>query len=273
MTTHHLTLCELQDTGLPHLESWSPFCLKVHRGLRAAGLRYARQCADRPDAWSHYNVTGQVPVLLVDGEPVADSTRILARIETLGGGTLLPADPRLRAEALLWEELADTALNGVLVAARWADDRNWPATRDAYFAAMPRVVRAVVPGLLRRRVVRSLVARDVWRRGAEDCWSRFETVLDSLEARAPAAGFWSGDRVGVADVALFGQLQGLRSPMTEWQRSQVEARTKLVAWLDRVDARTRAPATSGTLVGPWMPDAVKSVTSPMASSVRSSASA
>jgi glutathione S-transferase len=179
----------------------------------------------------------------------------------LGGISLLPADPRLRAEALLWEELADTSLNGFLVAARWADPRNWPATRDAYFATMPRVVRAVIPGLLRRRVVRSLEARDVWRRGADDCWSRFETLLDALEARAPAAAFWSGERIGVADVALFGQLQGLRSPMTTWQRSQVEARPKLVAWLERVDVQTRVPATSGTLVGRWMPDAVKSVAS------------
>ncbi|MFO0635403.1 MAG: hypothetical protein U0168_21370 [Nannocystaceae bacterium] len=99
---------------------------------------------------------GQVPVLLVDGEPIADSTQILARIETLGGRSLLPADPRLRAEALLWEELADTALSsGFLVAARWADADNWPRTRAAYFGAMPAPVRAIVPALLRRGVVRS----------------------------------------------------------------------------------------------------------------------
>ena len=237
--TADLVLCELQDTGLPELESWSPFCLKVHRALRAAGLRYRRRTAARPDAWRHLNPTGQVPVLLVDGDAVCDSTRILARIEGLGGRSLLPSDPIARAESLLWEELADTALNGFLVAARWADADNWPRTREAYFAAMPRPVRAIVPAILRRRVVRTLVARDVWRRGATDCWSRFETLLDALEARAPAQGFWVGPRVGVADVALFAQLHGLRSALTEAQGRAVGSRTRLAAWLDRVDQSTR----------------------------------
>jgi glutathione S-transferase len=239
MQTNQLVLCELQDTGTVEVESWSPFCLKVHRALRAAGLRYTRQLSDRPDAWRRYSVTGQVPVLLVDGEPVADSTRILARIESLGGRSLLPWDPRARAEALLWEELADAGLNGFLVAARWADQRNWPATRAAYFAAMPAPVRAIVPRILRRKILNTLVARDVWRRGAEDCWRRFEILLDALEARAPDTGFWSCDAIGVADVALFGQLHGLRTALTPWQRECVEARPRLLAWLDRVDLATR----------------------------------
>ncbi len=239
MQTNELVLCELRDTGRCELESFSPFCVKVHRALRAAGLRYERRHADRPDAHREHNPTGQVPVLLVDGVPVADSTRILARIETLGGRSLLPADPRARAEALLWEELADTALNGFLVAARWADPRNWPVTRAAYFVGMPAPVRAIVPALLRRGVVRSLVARDVWRGGPEACWARFELVLDALEARAPERGFWLGEPIGVADVALFGQLQGLRTELTAWQMQCVQARPRLTAWLDRVDAATR----------------------------------
>lgn len=239
MTSHHLVLCELQDTGKIELESYSPFCVKVHRALRAAGLRYTRQTADRPDAWRHYNPTGQVPVLLVDGEPVSDSTRILVRIETLGGRSLLPADPRARAESLLWEELADTGLNGYLVAARWADPDNWPRTRAAYFAAMPAPVRAIVPGLLRRGVLKSVHARDVWRRGADDCWSRLDLQLEALDARAPEQGFWLGERVGVADVSLFGQLQGMRTELTPRQRDMVEARTRLASWLDRVDLATR----------------------------------
>lgn len=239
MQVNELVLCELQDTGRPELESFSPFCVKVHRALRAAGLRYERRHADRPDTYRDYNPAGQVPVLLVDGAPVFDSTRILARIEELGGRSLLPADPRLRAEALLWEELADTALNGFLVAARWADARNWPVTRAAYFAAMPAPVRAIIPALLRRGVVRTLVARDVWRAGPEACWRRFELMLDALEARAPERGFWIGEGLGVADVAMFGQLQGLRTELTAWQMQCVQARPRLTAWLDRVDAATR----------------------------------
>ena len=240
MTTNETTLvlCELAETGIDGLESFSPFCLKVHRALSAAGLSYERRRGHSPDAFRELNPAGQVPVLLVNGAPVYDSTRILARIELLGGRSLLSNDRRTRAEQRLWEELADTALNGFLVAARWADDRNWPLVRDAYFAGAPAFVRAFVPGMLRRKVVEALVARDVWRNGAAECWQRFETVLDDLDARAPAEGFWTGERVSVADVALFGQLRSLCTDLTPWQKGAVRARPALSAWLERVDRAT-----------------------------------
>lgn len=247
MTTNalpSLTLLELTRPELPGLESYSPFCLKVHRALKYAGLPYRRVCSENPAAHRAHNPTGQVPVLLVGDEAVADSTAILARILRLAPGRIA-ATP----EALLWEELADTALNGFLVAARWADPRNWPATRAAYFASMPAPVRAVVPGLLRRKVVRGLVARDVWRAGPEACWRRFGTLLDALDARAPEQGFWLPGGLGVADLALFGQLHSLRTPLTPWQAEQVARRGRLSHWLDRVDEATRAVATPLRAVG------------------------
>jgi glutathione S-transferase len=244
MTTTTPILCELADPGIEGLESYSPFCLKVHRGLRAAGVAYARRHLAQPAEVKPFSPAGQVPVLLVGDEAVADSTRILARLPGLGGASLVAGDPRERAEQLLWEELADTALNGFLVAARWADERNWPRVRDAYFARMPGAVRAVVPALLRRGVVKALVARDVWRAGPDACWARFELLLDALDARAPRAGFWTGDRVSVADVALFGQLHSLRTPLTEAQAATLARRPALSAWLDRVDAATRRTATA-----------------------------
>lgn len=234
-----LILCELGRTDLPRHESHSPFCLKIHRALRAAGLRYTSRHADRPDAYRAFNRTGQVPVLLIDGEPVADSTAILRRLAALRP-TPVWADhaPAVLAEAMLWEELGDTALNGFLIATRWADPRNWPLTRAAYFGNMPRPVAAVVPALLRRRVLAGLVARDIWRAGPDACWQRFTTLLDDLEQRAPATGFWLGDRLSAADLGLFPQLHGLRLPLSPWQKEQVEARPRLTAWLDRVDAAT-----------------------------------
>ncbi|MFB1482648.1 glutathione S-transferase family protein [Corallococcus sp. RDP092CA] len=230
-----LTLLELADPGLPGLESYSPYCLKVHRALKYAGLPYARGCADNPAAHRKHNPTGQVPVLRVGEEAVPDSTAILARIQQLAPGRI-DASP----EALLWEELADTALNGFLVASRWADGRNWPRTRAAFFHFMPAPVRAVVPTLIRRKQVEKLVARDVWRAGPEACWRRFGLLLDQLEARAPEHGFWLNGALSVADLALFAQLHSLRTPLTPWQGAEVERRVRLRAWLERVDAATRA---------------------------------
>jgi glutathione S-transferase len=233
MSSVNLILCELSDPGLDGLETLSPFCLKVHRALRAARLRYERRHAHIPAAFKRYNRTGQVPVLLVDDDPVADSTEILGRIVALAPGAL-----STDRDAWLWEELADTALNGFVNAARWADDRNWPAVRAAYFGAIPAPLRAIVVPRLRARVIKTLLARDVWRAGAERCWARFAALIEQLEARAPEHGFWCGRAISVADVALFGQLHSLRTTLTQPQCELIAHRRKLSAWLDRVHEAT-----------------------------------
>jgi glutathione S-transferase len=248
-----LVLCELADASAHGVESHSPFCLKVHRALRLARLPYERRHGSRPSEFRKWNPTGQVPVLLVDGAPVVDSTKILERVDELTGVFSRGLSASTRAEAWLWEEFADTALNGFLVAARWADERNWPGVRDAYFGAAPWPVRALVAPKLRRGVIGNLVARDVWRAGADACWERLARTLDQLEARAPAQGFWLGATPTVADVAIFGQLHSLRTPLTRAQAAAVADRKMLSAYLDRVDAVTLAGAPAEARRSPSRP--------------------
>jgi glutathione S-transferase len=237
----HLVLCELEDPEIPGKESLSPFCLKAHRALKLAGLPYERACGDRPDAWKAHNPIGQVPVLLVGGAAICDSTAIL-RWTVAAAPNAFDAglDARGRAESWLWEELADSSLNGYLVAARWADERNWPGVRQKYFGKAPWFVRTLIAPRLRAGVIEKLVSRDVWRAGPEACWRRFASTLDDLEARAPGTGFWLGQAPGVADVAMFAQLGSLRTELTPWQNREIEKRPRLVDWLDRVDAATQA---------------------------------
>lgn len=243
MTSPKLVLCELPDPNLAGFESYSPFCMKVHRALRLCGLPYERRFAANPEAFKHLNPAGQVPVLLVDGKAIADSTRIVSRLDALSANALSRGlDARGRAEAFLWEEMADGVLAGFLVAARWIDEDNWRKTKAAYFAGMPSVVRAIVPERIRRRI-RGGLARDVIRPDLRTTWSNFQRILDELEVRAPSHGFWLGDSPSRADVALFAQLHSFRTPLTLEQAGWVGARTTLSAWLGRVDA-----ASSSSLV-------------------------
>jgi glutathione S-transferase len=235
-----LTLCEFPETGLPDVESYSPFCLKVHRALRVHGLSYDSRRMANPDRTKSINPARQLPVLLVDGRPIPDSTRILAELERISNAPLHAGlSPRLKADALLWEEFADTVLNGFLVAARWADDENWPGVKETYFKDMPRVIRAIVPRFLRRRTLKMLRSRDVTRAGMKACWDRFELTLDQLEERAPDSGFWVSEGLTAADLSIFAQLHSLRTSLTMRQSNAIDRRLRLSAYLDRVHRATR----------------------------------
>lgn len=233
-----LTVCELADPGIAGVESFSPFCVKVHRALAVAGFPYQRRFGSQPATFKNLNPRSQVPVLISGDDAVADSTEILKHLIHLGA-RLEPEDAALRGEAWLYEELGDTALNGFLVTARWGDDDTWEAVKGAYFVGMPSVVRWVVPGRLRAGVLAGLKNRDVLRGGLMAAKERFETLLEKLDARAPARGYWCGESITVADLGLFPQLQGLRTELTPAWASRVEARTRLTAWLDRVQGATR----------------------------------
>jgi glutathione S-transferase len=234
-------LIEIGHCDEPGFESWSPYCFKAHRALVVAGLPYRRAVKKLPAEAKPYNPTGQYPSLVVDGVNVPDSTDILRKLDELTGGKLTGGlSGAALGEAWLWEEFGDATCNSYLLAARWADEDNWPRTRDAILAGFPAVLRVVVGPLFRRGIVKKLVERDVWRAGADVCWRRFGQLLDSLDARAPAEGFWMGTKTPtVADLGLFAQLHSLRARITPRQRGLIEARPRLTAWLDRVDRATR----------------------------------
>jgi glutathione S-transferase len=230
-------LCEVPGSLDGSVETYSPFCLKIRRALRSAGLSFEARQEANPGTFKRYNPVGQVPILLADEKPIADSTKILEFIAK-HSGKLLPQSSADQAEAWFWEDFADRSLSGFLVAARWADEANWPRSRQAYFGTMPWLVGAVIAPQLRKKVCASLAVRDFSKQGLPALWENMETTLDRLEARAPESTFWIGDALSVADVSIFGQLQGMRTDLTPAQRASVEKRPKLRSYLDRVDTAT-----------------------------------
>ncbi len=233
-----LELCELGPDA-HGLESISPFCLKVHRALKFHGLSYERRHAMRPSEHKHLSRTGQVPVLIIDGKPVGDSTAIIEALEDLSSKSLVPADLQQRTEAWFWEDYADQVLGLYVFAARWFDDRNLDALIDEQFRPMPGFLKPWLPKLIRKRILKHMSSMEFIRRGQDDYWRNFREHLDKLEDRAPESGFWVGDALSVADIGLFPILHSLRTQLSQWQMQEIAKRPKLSAWLDRVDAATQ----------------------------------
>lgn len=235
-----LVLCDFPaDTNNDRWSSYSPFVLLVERALRLAKLPFRHDKISMMRIRS-INPTGQLPVLLVGEEAVPDSTRILHRIDDqLAKGSLTRGlDARGVGEAWLWKEFSDTSLYPQVLATRWADERGWPVPRKAFFGAMPPVVRDLVANMVRKKTLSRLQASDFTRAGLPACEQRLFRVLDQLEARAPERGFWLGEQPTVADLGLFAHLHSMRFPATPFRASEIGQRTRLNAWLDRVEAAT-----------------------------------
>jgi glutathione S-transferase len=226
-------------TGLEGWESMSPFVLEVSRALRLAKVAHERRAVNMMKL-KELNPLGQLPVISVNQETIADSTRILHKIEAIAPGSLTSGlDPRGIAEAWLWEEFADTSLYPYVLATRWADDRGWPVPRQRFFGSLPGPLRAVVAPMVRRATLKKLIGRDFTRGGLDACYERMRRVVDDLDARSPDEGFWLGPRPTLADVGLFAHLHSLRLPLIPWQAEEIAKRKRLSRYLDRVDAATR----------------------------------
>lgn len=236
MTTPSLTLVGYSRLPFASTAHVSPHCLKAERALRYGGVPFRVRSVDSPEEIHALNPLGQLPVLLVDGNPLPDSSRILEYADASCSDALTPADPRVAAEAWLWEELGDTVLTGFVMAARWVDDENFARVREVFFGRIPEPMQSEVANDVRARLVRDVQGRDIARSGLAAAWRRLHALLDRLDARAPVEGFWLGDAPSVADFGLFAPLQNLRvAELTPEQAAWVEARPTLRAWLDRVD--------------------------------------
>jgi glutathione S-transferase len=226
------------DPGIGGYTTFSPFVFQVDRALRLAKLPFRHTRINMMNL-KKLNPVGQLPVLGIGDELVADSTRILHRIEALAPGSMSGGlDARGLAEAWLWEEFADTALYPHVLATRWWDERGWPIVRQGFFGSMPAIARGLIGAMVRKGTIKRLHGRDFLRAGPEAYQQRLDRVLDLLEARAPEQGFWLGAQPSVADLGLFAHLHQLRLPLTAFRAEEVKRRVRLSLWLDRVDAAT-----------------------------------
>ena len=191
----------------------SPFCDKVRLVLAAKGLSYEIvEVTPGLGQVALFRLSGQrqVPVL-VDGETVlADSTAIALHLERQHPEpSLLPADPELRARALLLEDWADTALAAGVRRALLQAAASDPALRglllpDATPAPLKQLLGALPAGL-------GAMADTAWDSllGAAER-QQLQRSLEQLLTLVSAQPYLVGSALSLADLAVVAQLSWLR---------------------------------------------------------------
>lgn len=219
----------------------SPYSLKVRAALRAKRLPHTWTGMTAEDrARVMPNVKAQViPVIRTpDASWTNDSTPFLLGLEG-EGRALVPAEAKLQFVCLLIEDMADEWFMKAMFHYRWAypEDAEWCANW-IMFDSLPNAGREGVErnaAIIRSRQISRMALVGCTPATApviEASWKRTNKALESM-ATGPTR-FLFGDRISLADIALYGQLKVMSvdpTPMA-WLRAETPY---LYRWLDLAD--------------------------------------
>lgn len=219
------------DLGLPDP---SPFVAKAHMLLRMAGLAYEPVRSDPRKAPKH-----KLPVIVDDGETIADSTFIRLHIEKKYG---FDFDTGLNDEqkAVAWsvEKLCEDHLYWIAMYERWIDDDNFKAGPARFFNILPMPMRPVVRAMVRKQVRQSLQAHGMGRHSREEMQVLGDRAIASIATILGDKPCFMGDTPCGADATIYAFLSAGACPVFQSHlRRAIEAQANLTDYIDRMTAK------------------------------------
>jgi glutathione S-transferase len=217
-----------------YTQKLNPYSEKVARALAYKGVDFERVVSEDPadiKRWSP--VTGQLPVLEVDGVRKAESGVILEWIEELfPDPPLLSPDPVVAAKQRSMAEWSDTSF--VWYWNRWRAAR-FPQPGDAE-PASPSLVQKLRGGI-RRAVGGRTPSRGELRE--IEIANEVANRLDDLVVLLGDRDYFHADRPSWADLSVFGMLEVVKDSPMAMGRDLIGERPKLLAYMERMDEATR----------------------------------
>lgn len=215
----------------------------------AAGERHSPDVPMNPQV--AMSVEGEGPVLVVDGEAMADSVFLVCYLDQVGGGAIRPADPYLRWEMMSWcryviERIAPAA---AFLGTRAHLAEKLAAMPDDAFAAL---TARIASDDLRERWA-AVRAGDFAAERVADSENKIIEGVKRVEARLDGRDWLIGD-FSIADLETYAWLAG----MVALVPTAFAEAPRTTAWLARVKARPSvadalAKARAGDPSTAWAP--------------------
>ncbi len=218
----------------------SPFVEKVVRALQMKGVDYELVEPKGPGDFKKWNPqTAKMPVMDLKGERIYDSTFILRRLDELyPEPPLLSSDPVAAASQRQLEDWADESLYWYTMGLRWSPEHEDATVNQILPSTIPAMVRPLVSLFLKRQLKGMTKAQGMGRLPNEVLVKEIGDRLDDLVRMLGDRDFFYGDRPSVADLAVYGQLNGGASDVTPEIRALIQERPKLVEYMKRVEQST-----------------------------------
>jgi len=184
----------------------SPFCIKLETWLRFAELPY--RMVPCPDP--RRGPKGKIPFVKVGGETIGDSEFIIAALRERYDVDLdrgMPAADRAVASA--FTRLFEEHLYWIAVRARWLEPQAFEVLKKAFFARLPTPQRQILPGVVQRKLRRTLEAQGLGRHEPADIYRKGEHDLQAVSDFLGAKPYLMGDVPRTVDATAFGVLTSI----------------------------------------------------------------
>lgn len=217
--------------GLP---TSGPFALKLLAWLSHHRLPWRSVIENNPAK----GPSGKSPWAVIDGETVADSDRIIARLSA----RLDLAEPEMpqadRGMAHAFKTAFEERVHQILEYELFMLPEGEAFLRETFSTDMPKPLLALVFPVLKRRFARQLHARGITRHSHGEVVEMARQEFEALAGLLATRPFICGDTPGLADFACFGQT----APMIRWPMATPAAGIAkrlpvLVGWCDAIQRR------------------------------------
>lgn len=213
--------------GLP---AASPFAVKAIWLLNMSGQPWERENLADPRSMPHQ----KLPALRVGDKIIPDSDNIRDYLEQQGADFEPGLTDMDKANARAFVRMAEEHLYFHVVLDRWGDDSVWPMIRDTYFQVIPKLIRGMVTGQLRKKLLKGMHAQGLGRLSPKERLARVEPDLQAITTRLQQHPFLFAEYPTAADASVAAMLANMRStPGTTLLKSRITQDEILCRYIDR----------------------------------------
>ena len=217
----------------------SPFCLKVETYFQLAGISY-KSIPTLPMK----SPRGKLPFILEDGHRIADSGHILAHLRAKAPADIdAGLDSRQQARGHLLRRTCEESLYFVVVYSRWIDETGWAVAKPEFFRGLPRVLRAILPQRLRKKVLNQLREQGYGRHTRDEVYALGAADLSALATLLSDHAFAVTDRPTSYDATVYALLKSiLATPIDSPLQRAMLSLPVLGAYVARIELAIAAKA-------------------------------
>ncbi|MDH3231939.1 MAG: glutathione S-transferase family protein [Alphaproteobacteria bacterium] len=184
----------------------SPFCVKLETWLRMAEIPYRAVPVFDPSK----GPKGKIPFVEFEGETIGDSEFI---IQAISAGKGIDLDDGMGAEdravATAFTRMIEEHLYWAAIHARWLEPAPFEVLKKAFFGRLPFGVRQIAPGIVRRRLRRTLQGQGLGRHEPAEIYRKGARDLQALSDFLGTKPYLMGETPRTVDASAYGILTNI----------------------------------------------------------------